>query len=89
MKPIVKEGSNEVEVVVQNQRVKAYMDQLLPRLHAHLRSKLNNSLINVTFTIDQTQLQTVLHTPQEILKAMKQENKELDTLIDKLKLEIC
>ena len=89
MKPVVKEGSNEVEVVVQNQRVKAYMDQLLPRLHAHLRSKLNNSLINVTFTIDQTQLQTVLHTPQEILKAMKQENKELDTLIDKLKLEIC
>ena len=89
MRPIVKEGSNEVEVVVQNQRVKAYMEELLPRLHKHLRTQLNNSLINVTFTIDQTQLQTVLHTPQEILKAMKQENKELETLIDKLKLEIC
>lgn len=89
MRPIVKEGSNEVEVVVQNQRVKAYMEELLPRLHKHLRTQLNNSLINVTFTIDQTQLQTVLHTPQEILKAMKKENKELETLINKLNLEIC
>ena len=89
MTPIVKEGSNDVEIVVNNQRVKSYMDSLLPRLHEHLRRQLNNSFVQVKFTINESESETVLHTPQEILKALEKDSKELETLVEKLKLEIC
>lgn len=71
MRPITKEGSNDVEVIVENDRVKKYMEDLLPQMHQYLRKELSNSKITIHFIVDENRKVRRYLPPHEIFAAMR------------------
>ena len=89
MRPVVNEGSSAVKVTVENERVKYYMERLLPDLLQYLCSELNNSSITIEFIVDESQTGARLTTPHDILNSMRQSNSEVDQFIKDLQLELA
>ena len=89
MRPVVNEGSSAVKVTVENERVKYYMERLLPDLLQYLCSELNNSSITIEFIVDESQTGARLTSPHDILNNMRQSNSEVDQFIKDLQLELA
>ena len=89
MRPKVDPGSNEVEVIVENNRVKQYMDQLLPQLHQYIRRELSNSFINIHFIVDETQAPQRLFSPHDILNDMQQKHANVQELLKHITFELA
>lgn len=88
MQPKVEEGNNEVVVMVENERVKKYMEDMLPSLLAYIRKELSNALISVIFKVDNSNLQNRRYmSPHEIFIEM-QKNSHVAKLTKLFALEI-
>lgn len=88
MNPIVTEGNNEVEIPVENERVKTYIEQILPSILDYVRRELSNSLITIKLKVEESAEQEIQFlSPQELLDDLTKEE-HIDKLVKLFALEI-
>lgn len=76
------------EVVVDNEQVKVYMEQMVPRIVRYMRGELHNRHIGMTVRIAApTETTRITSKPQQ-LQAMSQRNPALQKLKDEFGLEL-
>ena len=88
MSPHVEAGSTDIEVMVPNEKVLKYMQELHPSLLTHLRRELNNRLINVHFKVSEAQTGTRYRSPYEAFAEMQRTQPIVKQLQESLQLEV-
>ncbi|MCD8318605.1 MAG: DNA polymerase III subunit gamma/tau [Paraprevotella sp.] len=79
----------QFEVVVENEQVKHYMEQIAPRVEKHMRKSLHNRNISMTVRIaESTEIVHITSKPQQY-QAMSQKNPSLQKLKETFGLELA
>ena len=76
------------EVVVDNEQVKVYMEQMVPRIVRYMRGELHNRHIDLTVRIAAPLETTRITSKPQQLQAMSQRNPALQKLKDEFGLEL-
>ena len=76
------------EVVVDNDQVKAYMQQIAPRIQSHMRKQLHNRKITMEVRVAENNEKTRIYSKPELFVAMAKKNPNLLKLKEAFGLEL-
>lgn len=76
------------EVVVDNEQVKAYMQQMAPRIQSHMRRQLHNSKITMEVRVAENHEKARIYSKPELFVAMAKKNPNLLKLKEAFGLEL-
>ncbi|HRF86276.1 MAG TPA: DNA polymerase III subunit gamma/tau [Alloprevotella sp.] len=87
MRPHLQAGWH-IDVAIENDQVKIYMEEMAPEILAYLRKHLDNGKITLSFHVMEKQEQTRAYSRKEQLAAMLKKSPELVLLRKELELEL-
>lgn len=87
MRPQLQAGWH-IDVAIENDMVKIYMEEMAPEILAYLRKNLDNGKITLSFHVMEKQEQTRAYSRKEQLAAMLKKSPELELLRKELELEL-
>lgn len=88
MKPLLQDGKSTFEVVVDNEIVQKYMQQLAPQIESHLRTQLHNRKITMTVRVSAANENIRAYSHVERFQMMSKKNPGLLKLKEALGLEL-
>lgn len=78
----------EISLVLPNNLMAEQLGRIKPRLLKHLRENLNNFSIDLTVTVEETEVKKFVYTPQEKYDKLKELNPDIELLRNLFKLDI-
>ena len=88
MRPRLQAGWH-IDVPIENEQVKIYMEEMAPEILTYLRNNLDNGKITLSFHVMEKQEQTRAYSRREQLAAMLKKSPELALLRKELELELA